>query len=37
MDTPVRATIAGGGILPFIHETVPAGVAGVKKPDGMPA
>ena len=37
MDTPVRATIAGGGSLVFIHETVPAGVAGVKKPEGMPA
>ncbi|KAH9984725.1 histone-fold-containing protein [Russula compacta] len=37
LDTLVRATIAGGGVLPFIHKSLTLGKAGVKKPDGMPA
>ncbi|EKM76565.1 hypothetical protein AGABI1DRAFT_115683 [Agaricus bisporus var. burnettii JB137-S8] len=36
LDTLVRATIAGGGVLPFIHKTLTTGMKGpaVKKPDG---
>lgn len=37
LDTLVRATIAGGGVLPFIHKSLTAGKAGLKKPEGMPA
>jgi histone H2A len=37
LDTLVRATIAGGGVLPFIHKSLTIGKAGIKKPDGMPA
>ncbi|KAH9988751.1 putative histone h2a variant [Russula vinacea] len=37
LDTLVRATIAGGGVLPFIHKSLTVGKAGVKKPEGMPA
>ena len=33
LDTLVRATIAGGGVLPFIHKSLTGGVkATVKKP-----
>jgi histone H2A len=35
LDTLVRATIAGGGILPFSHKTLTAGK--VNKPEGAPA
>ncbi|KAI9429381.1 histone 2A [Lactarius indigo] len=34
LDTLVRATIAGGGVLPFIHKTLTAGKI---KPEGAPA
>ncbi|KAF7759888.1 hypothetical protein Agabi119p4_11583 [Agaricus bisporus var. burnettii] len=36
LDTLVRATIAGGGVLPFIHKTLTTGMKGpaVKKPEG---
>ena len=34
LDTLVRATIAGGGVLPFIHKSLTAGKIGAKKPDG---
>jgi histone H2A len=37
LDTLVRATIAGGGVLPFIHKSLTLGKAGVKKPEGVPA
>jgi len=37
LDTLVRATIAGGGVLPFIHKSLTVGKAGIKKPDGIPA
>ncbi|KAF8487464.1 histone-fold-containing protein [Russula ochroleuca] len=37
LDTLVKATIAGGGVLPFIHKSLTGGKAGIKKPDGMPA
>ena len=34
LDTLVRATIAGGGVLPFIHKSLTGGVkATVKKPE----
>ncbi|KAH9970016.1 histone-fold-containing protein [Lactifluus volemus] len=33
LDTLVRATIAGGGVLPFIHKSLTAGKAGLKKPE----
>jgi len=33
LDTLVRATIAGGGVLPFIHKSLTAGKAGIKNPD----
>jgi histone H2A len=35
LDAHVRATIAGGGMLPFIHKTLTGGK--VKKPEGAPA
>jgi histone H2A len=35
LDTLVRATIAGGGVLPFIHKSLTGGKIGVKKPEGM--
>ncbi|KAI9450823.1 histone 2A [Lactarius psammicola] len=35
LDTLVRATIAGGGVLPFIHKSLTIGKA--KKPEGAPA
>lgn len=28
LDTLVRATIAGGGVLPFIHKTLTTGMKG---------
>jgi histone H2A len=37
LDTLVRATIAGGGVLPFIHKSLTLGKAGVKKPEVGPA
>jgi len=37
LDTLVRATIAGGGVLPFIHKSLTIGKIGAKKPDGTPA
>jgi histone H2A len=37
LDTLVRATIAGGGVLPFIHKSLTGGKIGAKKPEGMPA
>ena len=33
LDTLVRATIAGGGVLPFIHKSLTGGKLGAKKPD----
>jgi len=33
LDTLVRATIAGGGVLPFIHKSLTAGKPGLKKPE----
>ena len=35
LDTLVRATIAGGGVLPFIHKSLTAGVKPptTKKPE----
>ncbi|KAH9037498.1 histone 2A [Lactarius pseudohatsudake] len=35
LDTLVRATIAGGGVMPFIHNSLTAGK--IKKPEGAPA
>jgi len=35
LDTLVRATIAGGGVLPFIHKSLTLGK--IKKPEGAPA
>lgn len=35
LDTLVRATIAGGGVLPFIHKSLTGGKIGAKKPEGM--
>jgi len=36
LDTLVRATIAGGGVMPFIHKTLTTGIKGAlgKKPEG---
>jgi len=35
LDTLVRATIAGGGVLPFIHKTLTGNMKNpAKKPDG---
>ncbi|KAH9055880.1 histone 2A [Lactarius deliciosus] len=36
LDTLVRATIAGGGVMPFIHKSLTAGKM-IKKPEGAPA
>ena len=33
LDTLVRATIAGGGVFPFIHKSLTGGKLGAKKPD----
>jgi hypothetical protein len=33
LDTLVRATIAGGGVLPLIHKNLAGGKLGAKKPD----
>jgi len=33
LDTLVRATIAGGGVLPFIHKSLTLGKPGMKKPE----
>ncbi len=33
LDTLVRATIAGDGVLPFIHKSLTRGKLGAKKPD----
>jgi hypothetical protein len=33
LDTLVRATIAGGGVLPFMHKSLTGGKLGMKKPD----
>ncbi|KAH8977713.1 hypothetical protein EDB92DRAFT_1914897 [Lactarius akahatsu] len=35
LNTLVRATIAGGGVMPFIHKSLTAGK--IKKPEGAPA
>jgi len=35
LDTLVRATIAGGGVLPFIHKSLTVGKIGAKKPEGL--
>ncbi|KAF5353381.1 hypothetical protein D9756_007841 [Leucocoprinus leucothites] len=37
LDTLVRATIAGGGVMPFIHKTLTTGAKGAagKKPEGQ--
>ncbi|KAL4063357.1 histone-fold-containing protein [Scleroderma yunnanense] len=35
LDILVRATIAGGGVLPFIHKSLTAGTGKGKKPDGQ--
>jgi len=32
LDTLVRATIAGGGVLPFIHKSLTGNIKGGKKP-----
>ncbi len=37
LDTLVRATIAGGGVLPFIHKSLTGGKLGAKKLEGVPA
>ncbi|KAH9019707.1 histone-fold-containing protein, partial [Lactarius hengduanensis] len=34
LDTLVRATIAGGGVMPFIHQST---AGKTKKPEGAPA
>lgn len=34
LDTLVRATIAGGGVLPFIHKHLTAGIKQAPKKDG---
>ncbi|KAF5361486.1 hypothetical protein D9758_006209 [Tetrapyrgos nigripes] len=36
LDTLVKATIAGGGVLPFIHKSLTNVKALPKKPDGQP-
>ena len=33
LDTLVRATIAGGGVLPFIHKSLTGSMKGGKKPN----
>lgn len=35
LDILVRATIAGGGVLPFIHKSLTAGTTKGKKPEGQ--
>lgn len=35
LDTLVRATIAGGGVLPFIHKSLTLSAKTGKKPDGQ--
>lgn len=35
LDILVRATIAGGGVLPFIHKSLTASTTKGKKPDGQ--
>lgn len=38
LDTLVRATIAGGGVLPFIHKSLTGNLKNAaKKADGQPA
>ncbi|KAI0321317.1 histone-fold-containing protein [Amylostereum chailletii] len=37
LDTLVRATIAGGGVLPFIHKSLTAAKPGQKKPEAQAA
>jgi len=34
LDTLVRATIAGGGVLPFIHKSLTGNIKNPKKPEG---
>lgn len=34
LDTLVRATIAGGGVLPFIHKSLTGNIKGTKKVEG---
>ncbi|KAH7334964.1 histone-fold-containing protein [Rhizoctonia solani] len=34
LDTLVRATIAGGGVLPFIHKSLTGGIKQIKKKEG---
>ncbi|KAH9037468.1 histone 2A [Lactarius pseudohatsudake] len=36
LDTLVRATIAGGGVMPFVHKSLTAGKM-IKKLEGAPA
>lgn len=35
LDILVRATIAGGGVLPFIHKSLTASTTKSKKPEGQ--
>lgn len=35
LDTLVRATIAGGGVLPFIHKSLTVSGKGAKKVEGQ--
>ena len=35
LDTLVRATIAGGGVLPFIHKSLTMSSKAGKKPDAQ--
>lgn len=35
LDTLVRATIAGGGVLPFIHKSLTVSGKGTKKVEGQ--
>jgi histone H2A len=34
LDTLVKATIAGGGVLPFIHKSLTSGIKAQMKKDG---
>jgi histone H2A len=36
LDTLVKATIAGGGVLPFIHKSLTSSVKVAPKKDGVP-
>ncbi|KAF9528823.1 histone H2A.Z [Crepidotus variabilis] len=36
LDTLVRATIAGGGVLPFIHKSLTGNIKAAKKAEGQP-